>query len=75
MSGLIKRSFSISGHRTSVALEAEFWDALRDIAGQRGLTLAGLVASFDATRDAAQPLTSALRLLALRDARERGNRP
>ena len=28
---LEKRSFSLSGHRTSVALEAEFWAALEEI--------------------------------------------
>ena len=30
--GGVKRSLSIAGHRTSVSLEAPFWDALRDIA-------------------------------------------
>ena len=29
---LIKRSFSLAGHRTSVALEQEFWTALMHIA-------------------------------------------
>ena len=32
MSGLIKRSFSLAGHRTSVALEEEFWSALIQVA-------------------------------------------
>jgi predicted DNA-binding ribbon-helix-helix protein len=32
---LIKRSFSIAGHRTSVALEPEFWDALERCARRR----------------------------------------
>lgn len=66
--GLIKRSFSLAGHRTSVALEAEFWDALRGRARSRGMTLAGLVASVDAARDGTRPLASALRVLALQDA-------
>ena len=30
---LIKRSFSLVGHRTSVALEKEFWAALMHIGG------------------------------------------
>jgi predicted DNA-binding ribbon-helix-helix protein len=61
---LKKRSFSLSGHRTSVALEAEFWAVLDECAGRAGLSLAGLVAKIDATREA-RPLASALRLYAL----------
>ena len=36
LSGLIKRSFSLAGHRTSVALEPEFWQALLQMAQARG---------------------------------------
>jgi hypothetical protein len=39
---LLKRSFRLAGHRTSVALEAEFWRALEDAAGRRGQTLADM---------------------------------
>jgi len=67
MSGLIKRSFSLAGHRTSVALEKEFWAALTHIAARRQMTLTALVAATDAERDAAHPLASALRILALRE--------
>ena len=59
---LKKRSFSLSGHRTSVALEAEFW-AVLDEALQGG-SLAALVAQIDAQRGE-RPLASALRLHAL----------
>jgi predicted DNA-binding ribbon-helix-helix protein len=62
---LIKRSFSLAGHRTSVALEAEFWAALTDIARERGRPLSALVAETDAARGPEQPLASALRLQAL----------
>jgi predicted DNA-binding ribbon-helix-helix protein len=62
---LIKRSFSLAGHRTSVALEAEFWDALADIARDRGCALSALVAETDAARGPEQPLASALRVQAL----------
>ncbi|MBV8095933.1 MAG: ribbon-helix-helix domain-containing protein [Acetobacteraceae bacterium] len=65
MSRLIKQSFSLSGHRTSVALEPEFWSALADIATESGLTLPRLVAKLDAERVPEQPLASALRVLAL----------
>jgi predicted DNA-binding ribbon-helix-helix protein len=68
LSGLIKRSFSLAGHRTSVALEAAFWRALHDVARSRGTSLAKLVASVDAARDGTVPLASALRVLALQEA-------
>ena len=61
---LKKRSFSLSGHRTSVALEAEFWAVLDDFAAREALSLAALVAKIDATRGD-RPLASALRLYAL----------
>jgi len=65
---LIKRSFTIAGHRTSIALEAEFWAALDAAARQRGQTLAALVMTVDAERAEARPLASALRVWALRHA-------
>jgi len=68
MSRLAKRSFSLAGHRTSVALEPTFWDALIALAQQRGQTLSRLVAEVDAGRPADSPLASALRVLALREA-------
>ena len=67
MAGLIKRSFSLAGHRTSVALEEEFWAALTHIAAERQQTITALVAATDASRGAGQPLASALRVLALRE--------
>jgi len=59
---LKKKSFSLSGHRTSVALEEEFWAVLEDVT--RGASLASLVGQIDAQRGA-RPLASALRLHAL----------
>ena len=61
---LKKRSFSLAGHRTSVALEAEFWAVIDTCAAREGISLAALVAKIDATRGA-RPLASALRLYAL----------
>jgi predicted DNA-binding ribbon-helix-helix protein len=61
---LKKRSFSLSGHRTSVALEAEFWSVIDAAAKRDGQSLAALVAQIDATRGE-RPLASALRLYAL----------
>ena len=61
---LKKRSFSLSGHRTSVALEAEFWAVIDHTAQAEGKALAALVAQIDASRGD-RPLASALRLYAL----------
>ena len=61
---LKKRSFSLSGHRTSVALEAEFWAVIDESAAREQLSLAALVAQIDASRGK-RPLASALRLYAL----------
>jgi predicted DNA-binding ribbon-helix-helix protein len=72
---LRKRSFRLAGHRTSVALEQEFWAALEAVAAARGSSLAGLVASVDASRaEPTMPLASALRLYALREALRRDGR-
>lgn len=61
---LKKRSFSIAGHRTSVALEPEFWTTLEARARAENLSLAALVARIDAARGE-RPLASALRVHAL----------
>ncbi|MBU8546556.1 MULTISPECIES: ribbon-helix-helix domain-containing protein [Roseomonadaceae] len=69
MRHLRKRSFRLAGHRTSVALEPEFWTVLEAAAQQQGLSLAALVAAVDAARpDPTLPLASALRVEALRRA-------
>src|SRR5471032_3323462 len=49
---LKKRSLSLSGHRTSVALEIEFWAVIDACAAREGVSLAALVAKIDATRAA-----------------------
>jgi predicted DNA-binding ribbon-helix-helix protein len=61
---LKKRSFSLSGHRTSVALEEEFWAVLESEARNTGRSLAALVQNIDQMRGP-RPLASALRLQAL----------
>lgn len=68
MAGLVKRSFALAGHRTSVALEVEFWTALEHEAAAAGRRLVALVAEVDAARGPEQPLASALRVHALRRA-------
>ena len=46
----MKRSLSIAGHRTSISLEQEFWDALTEIANSRSQSVASLVAEVDELR-------------------------
>ena len=64
MSALKKRSFSLSGHRTSVALEPQFWAVLEAEAAKHGSSFAAFIASIDRSRGD-RPLASALRLHAL----------
>jgi predicted DNA-binding ribbon-helix-helix protein len=61
---LEKRSATIAGHRTSVALESEFWAILDREADASGLSFAAFLARIDSTRGE-RPLASALRLHAL----------
>ena len=61
---LRKRSVSLSGHATSVALEPQFWAVLDGIGTELGLTRAGLMKRIDERRGRT-PLASACRLLAL----------
>ena len=71
---LTKRSLSISGHRTSLALEPEFWAVLDEVAAKRGLSFAALIREIDearATTDADQALSSACRVFALTEVRRR----
>ena len=61
---LQKRSVSLRGHRTSVALEPEFWAMLEGEAARRGTSLAALVTELDEARGT-RPLASACRVAAL----------
>lgn len=61
---LRKRSISLSGHATSLALEPEFWEALTAMAAARKSSLAALIIDIDETR-ADRPLASACRVAAL----------
>lgn len=64
---LCKHSVVIAGHATSISVENAFWDALTDIARQRGLSLNALVAEID--RDRVGNLSSAIRVFVLGQAR------
>ena len=62
--GLAKRSVTIAGHRTSVSLEAAFWEALGRVAEARGVSVQALVAEIDGARGQSN-LSSAIRVFVL----------
>lgn len=63
-SPVVKRSVMIADHRTSVSLEAAFWQALKDIAAEQRLTLGGLIEVIDTHRRQSN-LSSAIRVFVL----------
>ena len=65
-----KRSLTLRGHRTSVSLEDEFWDAFRGIAEDQGKPINALAAEIDEARGMESGLASAIRLFVLRQLRK-----
>ncbi|GLQ54556.1 ribbon-helix-helix domain-containing protein [Devosia nitrariae] len=65
-----KRSLSIAGHRTSLALEPEFWIGLEAMAAHKGVTLPQIIEAIDEERSVPN-LSSAVRLAVLGWYRER----
>lgn len=65
----VKHSLTLKGHRTSVSLEAEFWQAFREIAAREQTPLNMLAARIDAERDEGTGLASAIRVYVLRSLR------
>lgn len=59
-----KRSVMIGGHKTSVSLEDEFWDSIKEIAEEREQRLTDLINFIAEGRDRAN-LSSSLRIFAL----------
>ncbi len=68
---LAKRSLALHGHRTSLALEPEFWAVIDDAAAERGLSLAALIAEIDDNRDPDDALSSSVRVFALKHVQNR----
>ena len=60
-----KRSVNIHGHQTSISMETEFWDALKDIAEREKLSINKLIAKIDDAREG-QNLSSAIRIYILK---------
>ena len=63
-SSVSKRSIFFAGYKTSVSLEDEFWNSLKEIAHERNVTLGELVATIDGDRNHSN-LSSAIRLFVL----------
>ena len=57
----LKRSLTIAGHRTSLSLEPEFWDALKSAANAEKKSMAALVGEIDSAR-AGRNLSSTIRV-------------
>lgn len=60
----VKRSVTIAGHETSIALEPIFWSALEKAADEQALPLNAVIARIDAERLERSPpanLASAIR--------------
>jgi predicted DNA-binding ribbon-helix-helix protein len=58
-----KHSITIDGHRTSITLEAAFWDSLKEIATAKNKSVNSLIGEIDATQP--ENLSSALRIFIL----------
>ena len=61
---LIKKSVTIHKHRTSIALEQEFLDVLKDISIEKNYSVEKLIANIDLNRDAS--LASCIRVFVLK---------
>ena len=61
----IKRSVMIAGHATSITLEPEFWNKLKEIAAIDNVSLNSLITKIDADKDR-ENLSSAVRVFILK---------
>jgi predicted DNA-binding ribbon-helix-helix protein len=73
-SAVIKRSIIIGGHKTSVSLEDEFWNGLKEIGKDQNTTLSTLVGGIDTGRTQGN-LSSAIRLFVLSHYRKLNTAP
>ena len=67
----VQHSLTLRGHRTSVSLEEEFWEAFRRIAADKSRAINDLAAEIDEARGTETGLASAIRLYVLRDLQSR----
>jgi predicted DNA-binding ribbon-helix-helix protein len=74
LSTVVKRSIVLNGRKTSVSMEQEFWEGLKSIARDRGVTVAKLAHEINSERGG-HNLSSAIRLFVLKIHRERAKAP
>lgn len=69
---MIKKSVVIAGHATSVSLEPEFWETLREMAMADGVSVTALIRQIDSNRvSSSHPnLSSAIRVFILKRLQE-----
>ena len=67
---IIKRSIVLNGHKTSVSLENEFWEGLRQIADAQKSKVSAMVQRIDRERTN-RNLSSAIRIYVFNHFRER----
>ena len=63
----------VNGHNSSVTLEAAFWNALKEIAVVQNISANAPVSKIDRERDAANYLSSAIRVYVVEHYRHAAN--
>lgn len=61
-STLVSKNITIRGHRTSIRLEPEMWDALRDIATREGTTIHNICSLIAIRKVDESSLTASIRV-------------
>ena len=61
----IKKSLTLSGHKTSIALEKEFWIALEEISKKQNINVDKLIEKID-KKERSGSLASAIRVFILK---------
>lgn len=69
-SSVVKHSIVVDGHKTSVSLEEDFWNGLKEIARAQQVSLSELISRIDSGRKQSN-LSSAIRIFVLQSFRSR----
>ena len=70
---IVKRSVVLNGRKTSVSLETEFWEPLKQVAAREGISVSHLVGRISNAAGAEQNLSSALRVFVLQYVQQHGD--
>jgi len=73
MAGIEKRSLTLFSHATSIALESQFWDELKQIAAEQKRTVTAVVQEVDQNRMIPNNLSASLRAFVLKNLRDKIN--